>query len=54
MLRDRFGIIGNDKQLVEFFLSNMGRAPGDTRKVPSIIGNVFVKKICQEVVISYI
>jgi hypothetical protein len=42
-LRDRFRIIGNDKELIENVLSNIGRVLGDTEKVLGIIGNVLVK-----------
>jgi hypothetical protein len=36
-LRDRFGIIGNDKELIENVPSNIRSVPGDTRKVLDII-----------------
>jgi hypothetical protein len=41
MLRDRFRIIGNDKELIRNVLSNI--IPGDTEKVSGIIGNVPLK-----------
>jgi hypothetical protein len=46
-LRDRFGIIGNDKELIGNVSSNIGRVPRDTGKVPGMIGNVPVKELCK-------
>jgi hypothetical protein len=45
MLRDQFGIIGNDKELIGNVLSNIGSVPGDTGKVLIIIKNVLMKEI---------
>jgi hypothetical protein len=53
MLRDRFKIIGNDKELIGNVPSNIGRVLGNTRKVLDIIGNVLVKEKCQEYVITF-
>jgi hypothetical protein len=50
MLRDRFQIIGNDKELIKKKLSNIGRIPGDIGKVRSIIRNVWVKEIYQGII----
>jgi hypothetical protein len=46
MLRVQFGIIGNDKELIKNVLTNIGRVPGDIRKVLDIIRNVSVKELC--------
>jgi hypothetical protein len=51
MLRDRFKIIGNDKELIGNVSNNIGRVLGDTGMVLGIIRNVLMKEICQEVVI---
>jgi hypothetical protein len=50
-LRDRFEIIGNDKELIRNVLSNIGRVSRDIGKVLGIITNVSMKEICQGVVI---
>jgi hypothetical protein len=50
MLRDRFKINGNEKELIENVLSNIGSVPGDTGKVSDIIGNVSVKELSQGIV----
>jgi hypothetical protein len=47
MLRDRFGINGNDKELIRNVLSNIKRISGDTGKVPNIMGDVPVRELCK-------
>jgi hypothetical protein len=37
MLRDQFGINGNNKELTRNVLSNIRRVPGDTEKVPTLL-----------------
>jgi hypothetical protein len=45
MLRDRFEINVNDKELIRNVSSNNGRVSGDIERVPNIIGNVPVKEL---------
>jgi hypothetical protein len=47
MPRGQFGIDGNDKELIEYVPSTIGRVPGDTGKVLDIIRNVPVKELCK-------
>jgi hypothetical protein len=46
ILRDRFRINGNNKELIGNVSSNNRRVPRDTEKVLDIIGNVLMKELC--------
>jgi hypothetical protein len=50
-LRDRFEIVGNDKELIGNVSSNIGRVLRDIGKVLGILANISMKEICQGVVI---